>query len=195
MTQAFPLQWPDGMPRTKNRATSPFKTGLPGALKNVRASLVNFAKDSGRPVVAASIVISSNVSLGVYAPADPGVSLWFDWDDGQRCIAVDRYPKPEDNLQAIHHILEARRTEMRHGGIHIVRQTFKGFLALPAPDGIDWRKVLGFRPGEQVTPANIDMAFRSRADAAHPDKPGGSGEAMSILNAARAAAKAEVTGQ
>jgi hypothetical protein len=179
------------MPRTEKRQPSPFRTTLAGALKNVRASIAAFGKDSSRPVT--DVIISSNVTLGVDRPADPGVSLWFTWDDGQRCIAVDRYPKAEDNLQAIHHVLEARRTEMRHGGLHIVRQTFKGFLALPAPDAIDWRKELGFRPDEFVTPAAIDVAFRERAEAAHPDK-GGSDDAMSRLNAARAAAKAAVNG-
>lgn len=192
MTQAFPLQWPDGMPRTERRQPSPFRTTLPGALKNVRGSLTAFGKDSGHPVE--EIVISSNVTLGVQNPGDPGVSLWFSWDDGQRCIAVDRYPKPEDNLQAIHHVLEARRTEMRHGGLHIVRQTFKGFLALPAPDAVDWRKVLGFKPAELVTPAAVDVAFRSRAADAHPDKQGGSDDKMAVLNAARAAAKAAIDG-
>jgi len=192
MTQAYPLQWPELMPRTERRVASPFRTGLNGALKNVRDSLVAFGRDSNKPIDPASIVISSNVTLGVEKPADPGVSLWFEWDDGQRCIAVDRYPTPQDNLQAIHHVLEARRVELRHGGIHIVRQTFKGFLALPAPDAVDWRKVLGFRPSEMVTPGAIDAAYRERAEKAHPDKPGGSEAEMARLNLARSAAKRDV---
>jgi hypothetical protein len=108
----------------------------------------------------------------------------------QRCIAVDRYPKVADNLQAIHHILEARRTEMRHGGLHVVRQTFKGFTALPAPPGRkSWREVLGFRPDERIAgTASIDARYRELAAKAHPDK-GGSSDKMAELNRARAEAK------
>jgi hypothetical protein len=130
----------------------------------VKSSLQLFAKDSGKEV--SNIVLSSNVGgLDVGQPRDTGVAAWFEWDGQQRCIAVDRYPKVEDNLQAIHHIIEARRTEMRHGGLHVVRQTFKGFTALPAPPGRkSWREVLGFRPDEQVDgSAPIDARYRELA--------------------------------
>jgi hypothetical protein len=186
MTAAYPLQWPEGLPRTERRATSQFKTSLAGALDNVRKSIEAFGRDSGKPVT--GIVLSSNVTLGVNSPADPGVAAWFVWDGDQRCIAVDRYPKVQDNLQAIHHIVEARRTEMRHGGLHIVRQTFKGFVALPAPASHDWRKVLDFAPGEPVTAAKIDARYRELAASRHPDA-GGSAEKMAELNVARDLAK------
>lgn len=182
---AFPLHWPEALPRTERRVTSQFKTGVSTALKNVKGSLELFAKDSGKPVT--DIVLSSNVGgLDPGKLDDPGVAAWFTWDGEQRCIAVDRYPKPEDNLQAIHHILEARRTEMRHGGLHIVRQTFKGFTALPAPpDRKGWREVLGFAASEPVTVERVKQAYREKAQAAHPDKPGGSSEAMAELTRAR----------
>jgi hypothetical protein len=115
-----------------------------------------FGRDSGKAV--SEIAISSNVTLGQDRPPDTGVAVWFTWDGQQRCIAVDRYPKPEDNLQAIHHVLEARRTEMRHGGLHVVRQTFKGFTALPAPPGRkSWREVLST---ELRKSAAMSRAFR-----------------------------------
>lgn len=183
MIQPYPLVWPDGLPRTERRVSSQFRSTLASALSNVRKSLEMFGSDSGKPVT--EIVLSSNVGgLTWEPPKDPGVAAWFVWDGGQRCIAVDRYPKPEDNLQAIHHILEARRTEMRHGGLHIVRQTFKGFVALPAPPGRrPWREVLGLPPGP-VTRPQIDAAYRERAQTAHPDR-GGTAEAMAALTAAR----------
>lgn len=188
MTQAYPLHWPDGLPRTAIRAASQFKTALTPALANVTKSLGAFGRDTGKEV--AAIVLSSNVTLGVATPSDPGVAAWFVWDGEQRCIAVDRYPKVQDNVQAIHLILEARRTEMRHGGLRIVRQTFKGFVALPAPAGArGWREVLGFMPAEPVTIADVDRAYRLLAQDRHPDKPKGSAEAMAELTAARAAAK------
>ena len=179
MIPAYPLHWPDTLPRTSNKTTSQFKTSLPAALKNVKGALQAFARDSGKAVT--DIVLSSNVGgLDVSPVKDTGVAAWFTWDGEQRCIAVDRYPKTEDNLQAIYHILEARRTEMRHGGLHIVRQTFKGFVALPAPDA--WNSILG-------VPANasreaIIAAHRLLAATAHPDR-GGSQEEMARINAAR----------
>jgi hypothetical protein len=184
---AYPLSWPEGLPRTERKASSQFRTSLSGALKNVRSSLEAFGRDSGKSV--SEIVISSNVTLGQDRPSDPGVAAWFTWDGQQRCIAVDRYPKPEDNLQAIHHVLEARRTEMRHGGLHVVRQTFKGFTALPAPpDRKSWREVLKLTAAN-LTARDVDEAYRREAADAHPDK-GGSNERMAELNRARAEAKA-----
>lgn len=184
---SYPLSWPEGLPRTERKAPSQFRTSLTAALNNVRKSLEAFGRDSGRAVKDTSL--TSNVTLGDSRPADSGVAVWFEWDGQQRCIAVDRYPKPEDNLQAIHHVLEARRTEMRHGGLHVVRQTFKGFTALPAPPGRkSWREVLKLN-GSALTPDAVDRAYRELATEAHPDR-GGSTDAMTELNRARAEAKA-----
>lgn len=185
----YPLTWPDGLPRTERKAASQFRTSLAVAVNNVRKSLAAFGADTGKAV--SDVAVTSNVGgISFEAPKDTGVAIWFTWEGAPRCIAVDRYPKVEDNLQAIHHILEARRTEMRHGGLHIVRQTFKGFVALPAPAGAKgWREVLGL--AGPVAPADIDRAYRDKAGAAHPDK-GGSTEAMATLNRARAQAKAAI---
>lgn len=191
MTTAYPLTWPDGLPRSERKATSQFKTTLSVALNNVQSALNAFGRDSSKPV--SNIVLSSNVTLGSAMPADTGVAAWFTWEGSQRCIAVDRYPKVQDNLQAIYHILEARRTEMRHGGLNIVRQTFKGFVALPAPEGSKgWREVLGFGVSEPVKLAEAEQAYRVKASLAHPDK-GGTTEAMAALNRARAEAKAALS--
>jgi DnaJ-class molecular chaperone len=71
-----------------------------------------------------------------------------------------------------------------------VRQTFKGFVALPAPDGAKpWREVLGLTG--PVTAKEVDAAYREKAATAHPDK-GGSAEAMQALNRARQEAKAAI---
>lgn len=181
----FPLHWPDGMPRTppERRAKSQFKTTQPQAVKNVADSLRLFGSDSGKAV--SNVVATSNIGgidLAGSRPVDPGVAVWFEWDGAMRCIAVDRYPTPAENLQAIHHILEARRTEARHGGLVIARTAFKGFLALPNPDRKDWPDVLGV--ARTATPAQIEAAYRERAKTAHPDT-GGSAEAMAALTRAR----------
>lgn len=194
---AFPLSWPDAFPRHKgNRESSQFRTGLTTALENARKSLIAFGRDSSIPVEENSIVFSSNVGgLGQSSPADPGIALWFKWDGAMRCIAVDRYGKPEANLQAIRHILEADRTKLRHGSLSIVRASFKGFsAALPAPGKRTWRAILGI-PADQAKPVDklqIETAYREAAKSAHPDKQGGSNERMSELNAARAEAMKEI---
>lgn len=168
MTQAYPLTWPQGFPRSQRRGDATFKTSLPGALKNVQDSLRLFGSDSGKKVE--HVVISSNCTLGEARPADSGVAVWFVWDGRQVCVAVDRYAKVEHNLQAIYHIIEARRTELRHGGLAIVRATFTGFVALPAPHQHDWRSVLDLGADAKLEDAERQYkALRSRH---HPDKGG-----------------------
>lgn len=168
---AFPLTWPHAFPRSKLRERGAFKTTLIGALKNVEDSLRKFATDSGKKLE--SIVMSSNVTLGVQRPDDPGVAVWFTWDGLGVCIAVDRYLTVESNLQAIHHIIEARRVELRHGTLALVRATFQGFLALPAPTTArTWREVLGFGLRDAPTEAVITAAYRRLRSEHHPDKGG-----------------------
>src|SRR5690606_17715328 len=116
---AHPLTWPPHIARAKTREAGKFRTTLSGALNNVETSLKLFGRDSGKKVD--GLVISSNYSLGDRRPSDPGVAVWFTWDGMQVCIPVDRYTTVEANLQAIHHVIEARRTELRHGTLALVR--------------------------------------------------------------------------
>lgn len=181
MTQAYPLTWPDGWPRIKSPEKSQFKTSLLGAIQNVSVSLNRFAADSGKKLE--DIVVSSNVSLMERNPRDSGVAVYFTWDGLATCIAVDRYQKIEENLQAIHHVIEAERTKLRHGGLNLVRAAFRGYAALPPPSSAKSpHDILGVRPG--ATPEEVDAAFRQKAKTAHPDT-GGSAEAMQELNEAR----------
>lgn len=189
---AYPLVWPANMPRSPKREKGTFKTSLAGALDNVRHELARFANDSGRPMT--ELILSSNVSLGVPRPIDPGVAAWFKWDGLQLCIPLDRYLTVEANLQAIFHIVNARRTELRHGTLTLVRASFSGFLALP-PAGDrqrSWREVLNFVGEPNPTRAQIDDHYRTLAKRAHPDLHGGSHERMTELNRARDEALKEV---
>lgn len=179
---AYPLSWPQQFPRAKWPEQGRFKTTLPSALKNVQDSLRLFAADSGKKLE--NLVISSNVTLGVQKPSDAGVAVWFVWDGLSVCIAVDRYKSVESNLQAIHHIIEARRVELRHGTLALVRATFAGFKALPAPAGKDWQSVLGLQSLLMPNRDDIEKAYRRLAAMRHPDK-GGSDAAMAELNRAR----------
>lgn len=190
----FPLLWPEKFPRRAEyqRQAGTFKVTLPAALKNVEHSLALFAKDSGKKLE--DLSITSNYTLGAQNPKDPGVAVWFVWDGMQVSIAVDRYTKIEANLQAIHHIIEARRVELRHGTLALVRATLTGFIALPAPAGgpakRTWRQVMNFT-SELVSLDLLEQRYRLLASQRHPDK-GGSNEAFSELGAAYAEAKKEV---
>ncbi len=187
--QAYPLHWPPGAPITPidKRGSAQFRTSLGGALKNVKESLRLFGADTGKAV--ANAVVSSNVALGHNTPADGGIAVWFIWANEWRCIPVDRYKKPEHNLQAVHHIIEARRTEFRHGGLHIAKAAFSGFTPmLEAHSNRHWSAVLGVAAG--ASHAVIKGAYRQAAKHLHADK-GGDDNAMAELNAAYEQAKSE----
>ncbi len=172
---AYPLTWPQAFPRSRTpRESGSFKTTLYRSLENVQDSLRRFASDSRKKLD--GLIISSNVTLGANNPIDPGVAVWFTWDGLSVCIAVDRYSRVEANLQAIHHIVEARRTELRHGTLALVRATFTGFAALPAPASEHWGAVLGFEPGTVPTLADIEAAYRKLRSQHHPDRAGGNSE-------------------
>lgn len=160
-TSPYPLVWPDAVPRTPNRMDDKFRTTLAKALNNVEKSVQAFGRDSGKLI--RQMEITSNVA-GIRAPkiVDPGVAVWFMWDDAPRCFAIDRYHTVAANLQAIHLVLEARRTELRHAGLHTVRAAFRGFVAaLPAPGATHWTTVLGVGP--DATPDQITAAYRTKA--------------------------------
>lgn len=185
----YPLQWPQGVARTGagKRIKSPFRTGYSKAVENVVRSLQGFQKDSGLRID--HPVLSSNVDLmGRLLDNDAGAAAWFMMDGQWVAFGVDRFNDTASNVQAIHHIIEARRVELRYGGLSIVRQTFKSFLALPAPAGTHWSEILGV--GRNASRDEIEAGYRSKARAAHPDT-GGSTEEMAKLNAARATALAE----
>ena len=182
--QVYPLSWPDNMRRSTHRERGMFKSTLNSALKNVGSSLRKFGTDSGKPIT--DIVLSSNVSLGQSRPSDPGIAAWFVWNGESICIPVDRYETAEANLQAIHHIIEARRVELRYGTLQLVKATMQGFKALPPPPGTKarkpWTEVLGV--SANANKAQIEEAYRDKAKPAHPDA-GGSTDAMTELNRAK----------
>lgn len=184
---SFPLAWPVELPRSKLRSKSPFRVSLARSVSDLQDALRLFGRDTGLPVK--NVLISSNVTLGANKPADPGVAVYFDWDGAQRCIAVDRFTEVEANVRAIYQILEGRRQEMRYGGLHIVRATFRGFVSLPPPD--DWRGILGLGPRPTID--EVEAAYKRLARKRHPDA-GGSERAMAELNAAREAARIEIEG-
>lgn len=191
MTTAYPLHWPAGMPRTKQPGSSKFKTSLPGALDNLHVELRRFGNDTGKPVK--GLLLSSNVTLTSQRPADPGIACYFTWDEIECCIAIDRYARVEDNVQAIALIIEAERTKMRHGGLNIVRAGFRGYVALPPPMDASgqlaapWRLVLFGNADIRVTRAEVEAKYRDLVKVKHPDRGGNASEFNAMVEAVRQA--------
>jgi len=174
-----PLSWPDGFPRTKRTESSRFKSTLHAALENVQEALRKFASDSGKKME--GVVISSNYSLTDTKPKDAGVAVYFTWDGERTCIPVDRYQLVQDNLQAIFHCIEAKRTMLRHGGINLVKAAFRGYAALPDPASMTWRDVLGYQ-GDSLEECR--QVWKKLVRQHHPDRSGGNAEMAAAINAA-----------
>jgi hypothetical protein len=192
VTQAYPLYWPLGFPRTKFPSRSQFRTSLDMAQQNVTKALRSFAKDSGKDIV--NLTVSSNVTMMTTEPKDGGVAVYFRWDNIDCCIAVDRYPTPAENLQAIMHVIEAERTKLRHGGLNITRAGFRGYAALPPPKGPDgqlekpWWHVLGFTEAVPIEAA--EAKYREMVKTHHPDR-GGDAAAFNLVTDAIRRAREE----
>lgn len=186
MTIAFPLQWPDGWPRTKaaDRKSARFQTTWAKTLEKLAREIKLLG---GTPPI-----ISSNVNLRrdgfPYADmaqdriADPGVAVYFTMRNKPRVMARDAHPTMHENLHSLALTIEAMRAIERHGGALMMERAFEGFAALSTPGAKSWWRVL------QV-PANasrdeIEFAYRRLARERHPDR-GGSDAMMAELNAAR----------
>jgi DnaJ-class molecular chaperone with C-terminal Zn finger domain len=211
MTQAYPLQWPEGWPRTKSylRKRAKFGTGERQYSKSGTGSWMTRKElsiaDGTKRIIdelralgvgQGAYIISSDLELrndglprsSQRAPDDPGVAVyWFRWRDGrrepQKVMAIDLYDRVADNLAAIAATLNAMRAIERHGGAQILERAFTGFDALPPPKSC-W-EILGLQPGASA--GMIATAFRRLAMANHPDH-GGSTERMAEITAARDAA-------
>lgn len=112
---------------------------------------------------------------------DPGIAVYFKRKGKDVVLACDQYAHPHENMRAIGKTIEAMRGIDRWGASDMLDRAFTGFQALAAPE--QWWQVLGFT-NANATRADIAVAYRKLAMAAHPDH-GGSDSAMARLNAAR----------
>ncbi|WP_417261653.1 hypothetical protein [Celeribacter sp.] len=135
MTQAYPLQWPTGRPRTKSRGSSKFSVTPRKAFTELMDELSRFG--------AATPVVSTNCALRQdgtpYADAlddslpDPGVAVYFTRKKRLVCLACDTYKLPFENLRAIGLSIKSLRDMDRWGAGQVLDQAFEGFTALPPP--------------------------------------------------------------
>lgn len=205
----YPLQWPAGWKRTAGSSrtdgrftTKRYSNGNKQEPVTVAESVDRLLAELQRMGIAErDVIISTNVEptlsgrprSGERMPADPGAAVY--WHDHgavggpqDRCMAIDRYTKVEQNIAALAATIEAMRAIERHGGAAILNRAFTGFTALPAPIvagmKMPWREVLGLARHSGNTPEEVQTAYRRLASQFHPDR-GGSPEKMAELNAAR----------
>jgi len=196
----FPLRWPEGRPRTlaPDRKRALFKHDgrditLDAARARLRTQLEIFTRN-GQSWRTADIVLSLNIRFTLSGgrdqnfrrePEDCGVALYFSLDGRPYVLACDRWASVAENIAAIAAHIDALRGQERWG-VADLRQAFAGHTALPAPGQSateNWWQVLGVRRDAPIVV--IENAWRALAPAAHPDRNGGSHEAMARLNVAR----------
>lgn len=199
MTQAHPLQWPDGWPITphhKRIITDRFRV----TFGNARNELVHELSLMG----AANVVISSNMAVRAdglpYASEakrrieQPGVAVYFTLNGRSMVMARDGFSTVLNNLRSVGLAIAHLRGLERHGGATMMERAFSGFMALEAPragaGGRSWREVFGLNPGDRVSRETMEGRFRHLAKERHPDQ-GGNEEAFLELTVARAAALQE----
>lgn len=199
--QAYPLQWPQGWPRSLKREEGRFHRkeaqyaqdgarlvdrrrdlSIAEACKRILAELT--AMDVRDDDVAVSTNLRPRLdgmpSVRAGHEGDPGVAVYWRRKGKQQCIAIDRYYRVADNLAAVAATLSAMRAIDRHGGAQILDRAFTGFTALPAPE--QWWQVLGVN--HYANQDEIESAYKRLAMEHHPDR-GGDSDRMARINAAR----------
>lgn len=186
MSTAYPLSWPAGWKRTSYRTRAIFKSdGREVTIAIARKRLA----DQLDLLRANNVILSTNVELRADGqprsdrrpPVDPGVAVYFDLKRRPTVLACDKWDRVADNIVALAKHIEAMRG-MDRWGVGTLEQAFTGYQALPAPD--PWWKTLGLS-GPTRSREDIGAAYRKASAAAHPDRPGGSHDKMSAVNAAR----------
>ncbi len=203
----YPLAWPAGRPRTKNREYGKFKTKtdngryLETKPVTVAQAMERLEAEIGR-LGGIYPLLSSNIQLrldgrpysGQPEPQDPGVAVYFSLKGKPFALACDRYDKVAQNIAALAAHIEATRAISRHG-VASAEETLQAFQALPPPmvtppPEPPWWEVFGV-VREMADKDTIEALYRAKARTAHPDK-GGSEAAMARLNRARDAALNEL---
>lgn len=198
MTEAYPLQWPDGWPRTSIHRRGSSRFG-----KNLGFNQIKELQNELRLLGARNVVISSNVPVrndGLpYASEskrrydDPGVAVYFTLKGKQLSMARDKYWTPWENIRSLVLTIDGLRSMERHGGSTMMDRAFSGFTALPKASGANWWEVLKFnRATDTITSDAVKARHRELARDRHPDV-GGSDHQMAELNRARDQALQEIT--
>lgn len=205
MTQAYPLKWPEGWPRTPNYQRQ--RAGAKFGHADFTTSVVRLEREL-HLLKATNRVLSTNLKLRMdgrpYAEEsllqDPGVAIYFQLRGRAMSMARDTYDRVRDNIRSLALAVEYMRGLERHGGSYMLERAFSGFGALPPPAGsgnepaLNWREELGPIPEDMEdweVLALIEARYRKKAKTVHSDQ-GGDDAAMIRLNAAVAQARKEL---
>src|SRR6516164_3632243 len=151
MIEAYPLNWPDGWPRTHPNARENDSRFRNTSVGRARDQLM----DELRLLGAIEIVVSTNVPVKadglLYADNrrldDPGIAVYFKWKKKSLVMARDGFNSVAGNLRSLGLAIEGMRQMHRHGGDLMLEKAFDGFLALAPPDWKKpWRQVFGVKP-------------------------------------------------
>lgn len=193
----FPLEWPNGRPRTADRKPALFRAGgSPLTMTTARRRLTEQLSAMTRPGQTwrtTDIIVTTNIrytasgardqKLSRRDPEDPGVALYFGLDGKPHVLACDKWDSVQDNIGAIAAHIDALRGQERWG-VADLRQAFAGHVALPRPT--PWWEVL--RTDATASLEQIHAAYRAAAKHAHPNA-GGDRAAWDRLSSAYEEAK------
>jgi hypothetical protein len=192
---SYPLQWPVGYKRTKDRKYSAFKQSPDKVQILLRKELSRLG--------AVGVVVSTNVPIRndgqMYADAmkrqkqldnDPGVAVYFNYKSNQVVLCCDTYNKVWENLYAIALTIGNLRAIERYGVSDFLNRSFTGFAELPpstiTPYKRSWWEVL--EVSHNATEHEVDEAYWDVAKKVHPDR-GGTDQAFQELQEAYRQAK------
>jgi hypothetical protein len=182
MTEAYPLQWPEGWPRT-----APYARESDRRFHDKHCTRDQLMAEL-RLLGATEVVVSSNVPTRpdglLYSDPrrldDPGIAVYFTYKKKKYVMARDRFVSVA--VEGMHQV-------QRHGGDLMLERAFTGFLAIAPPDWKKpWREVFGIKADWT---GNITELYREKARMRHPNA-GGSDTLMAELNVAYEEARREL---
>lgn len=163
MIDAFPLQWPAHVKRTKPsyRLGGNFQVKPDQAARDL---VVEVQRSGGSGLVISSNRPARRDGLPMQSapePDDPGVAVYFTRKGQSICIPCDSFDRVWKNIRAIGLSIRDMRGPESRGCAAITDQAFTGFAALPAPGAIPWWTILGV--SQTATPDEINAAFKAKA--------------------------------
>ena len=184
---AYPLVWPVGWPRAKERKTARFSKKSQHEHYNYQVNKALSTSDGYERLDNElwrllteeeyhACVVSTNIELkrdgtpysNRCEPDDPGVAVYFTMGSVPHCLPCDRWDRVADNLAAVAAHINALRG-IERWGVGDLKTAFAGFKALPEQgSGSPWYEVLGVAPDAGV--GAIRKAYRHRAKEEHPDR-------------------------
>jgi len=178
MTEAYPLSWPIGWPRTSSPERSRFgdwnnKPSIARATHKLLSELRLLNKGQHSEIIISTNLRLKNDGLPYSVQRDPddrGAAVYFKRNGEDMVIACDSYEKVGCNLWAMAKTVEAMRGIDRWGCSELLNRAFTGFKALPENASLsnNWWTILEIAEGT-VSLEDIKAAYRKKVKEFHPD--------------------------